>query len=429
MSTTPDDPIRVPLGDSTIPVEAPPGWRVSVAEPPQDTQASPLPPLHVDPSLRDLTRGARNVVIAFTDATRACPDGVLIPLLLDSLRQAGVPQDGVTLLCAVGMHRPISETEKVAKLGPDIVARYRVLSHDPTDTVSLGEYDGVPLQVNRLCAEADLLLATGLVEPHQYAGWSGGGKTVAMGCAGADTIAATHSPRFVDDDTVRLGRLAGNAFQRIVRESARRAGLQFAVNVGLDAAGEIVAIASGNPEDVHDSVVAHMSPLCEVPTNAPFDVIVAGVGQPKDVNLYQASRAATYVGLSQHRLLRPGGVIILPATCPEGAGMGVGEQNFLESMSKVTEIDTILSQLRRDGCRPGEQRTFILGKVLLDHPVIVVGAQDPDVVRACHMTPAADMAEAFRLAVELLPTRDQPDVLVVPHATKTLPVPRRANAS
>jgi nickel-dependent lactate racemase len=375
--------------------------------------------------LHSLARGARNAVIAFTDMTRACPDALLIPPLLEQLHRAGIPDEAITLLCAVGTHRPLSNEEVVAKLGEAVASRYRVINHDLAEAVSVGEMDGVPLLVNRLCVEADLLLATGIVEPHHYAGWSGGGKTVAIGCAGAETIAATHSPRFMDDDSVRLGRVEGNAFQYIVRESARRAGLQYVVNVGLDEEGGIAAQASGPPEQVHDRLVAHMAALSEAPTDAPFDAVIAGVGSPKDVNLYQASRAATYIGLSQHKLLKPGGVIILPATCPEGAGQGVGEQNFYDGMSSAPDMDTLLARLRREGCRPGEQRAFMVGLVLRDHPIIVVGTHDPDVVRACHMTPAADMQEAFHLATERLPPGQSPELLVVPHATQTLPVPRR----
>ena len=210
-------PIRVPLGDSTIETNAPSGWKVSVAQLSQNGQASNPAPLELSPSLKELAHGAKTAVIAYTDATRACPDAIIVPPLLSELEAAGIPRDGITLLCAVGMHRASTYEEKVAKLGPDIVERYRVIDHDPQSTVEFGEYKGVPLTINPICLETDLLLATGVVEPHHYAGWSGGGKTVAIGCAGAATISATHSPRMLDDDSVRLGRVEGNIFQEVVR--------------------------------------------------------------------------------------------------------------------------------------------------------------------------------------------------------------------
>ena len=418
--------IRVPLGGVMVAVRPPPGWRVSVATRPSGDSLPPSLPLEFGPSLERLARGARSALIAFTDATRACPDALLIPPILAQLHRAGLPPEEITLLCAVGMHRPTTPAEKVAKLGQEILARYCVVDHDPADAVSLGDYDGLPLTVNPLCLQADLLLSTGIVEPHQYAGWSGGGKTVAMGCAGAETIAATHCPHFLDSEGVRLGRLVGNPFQSLLRESARRAGLKYVVNVGLSESGQIIASASGPPSQVHDELAASLLSLHEVPVPAPFDLVIAGVGPPKDANLYQASRAVTYIGLSHHRLLKPGGVIILPATCPEGAGQGVGERNFLAAMSSAPDVDTLLDRLRREAPLPGQQRAFMLGQVLRQHPVIVAGATDPQVVRACHMTPAADIEEALRLAAQFPAVGDAPGVLVVPHATQTLPVPRHS---
>ena len=420
---TNDDIIRVPLGDTTIEVSAPPGWKVSVAEQQQDQSPLNPAPTQYGPPLVELAQGAKTAIIAYTDATRACPDSIIIPPLIEQLREAGLPDEGITLLCAVGMHRASTHEENVAKLGADIVDRYHVINHDPNSVVTLGDYEGVPLTINPLCLETDLLLATGIVEPHHYAGWSGGGKTVAIGCAGPPTIAATHSPRFLDDDSVRLGRVAGNFFQELVRESARRIGLKYVANVGLNKEHQVLRAANGAPETVHDKLVEQMSLLYETPVAAPFDVVIAGVGHPKDVNLYQASRAATYIGLSQHTLVRAGGIIILPATCPEGAGQGVGEQNFLDSMSNAADINSLLDRLKREGCRPGEQRAFILGKVLRKNHIIVVGAQDPDIVRACHMTPAADMQEAIDMVHNSPDIGPEPEVLVVPQATQTLPVP------
>lgn len=421
--TAGNGPILVPLGDSMVEVNAPPGWQVSVAE--RTTDGAPAaditPSLH-GPSLTELAQGARTAVIAYTDATRACPDEKIVPPLLAQLHEAGVPQDGITLLCAIGMHRPSTHQENVAKLGKDIVERYRIVNHDPTNTVDLGEHKGVPLSVNPLCLETDILLATGVVEPHQYAGWSGGGKTVAIGCASAHTMSTSHGPQLIDDPSVRLGRIDGNIFQEAVREGARRIGLKYVANVGLGEDMQIVAAANGEPEAVHDILVEQLASLYEVAVDAPFDVVVAGVGKPKDVSLYQASRAATYIGLSSHQIVKPGGTIIMPATCPEGAGQGTGEKNFFDGISNAKDIDSYLERLRRDGLRPGEQRAFMLGSILQLYRVIVVGAQDPDIVRACHMTAAADMDEALRIAAESSNIGTSVKMLVVPHATQTLPV-------
>ena len=163
--------------------------RAAVAEP------MGRPPLH------RLAATDTRVCIVFTDITRSCPDDVMVPALLQELRTAGVPDPNITLLCGVGMHRPSTAEEKVAKLGPEVAGRFRVLDHTPQDPacVDLGQTEaGIPIQVHRAVAEADLVLATGIVEPHQYAGYSGGWKTLAVGAAGESLIALTHGPAFLD---------------------------------------------------------------------------------------------------------------------------------------------------------------------------------------------------------------------------------------
>ena len=282
------------------------------------------------PRLRDLAQPDVQVCLVFTDATRACPDEVLVPALLAELAArlsspksaAGVPDANITLLCATGLHRASTPAEKIAKLGADIVARCRVVDHDAQqDVVSLGQTEhGIPLTINRVAAAADLLLATGVVEPHQYAGFSGGSKIVGVGIAGEPTIAFTHGPAMLDQAGARLGNLWGNPFQAAVREAGRRARLQFVLNVVLDGEGRALAVAAGAPDAVHDHLVAVAQAASVVHVAHPYDVIIAGVGFPKDQNFYQASRAATYVGLVERPALVAGGVIILAAPCPEGIG-------------------------------------------------------------------------------------------------------------
>ena len=393
------------------------------------TLASPINSL----PLRKMARHNTNVCIVFTDATRACPDAVLIPPLLRELAAAGVPSEQITLLCATGMHRPSTFPEKIAKVGMTVAQQYTVVDHqaqNPEALVNLGSLGwpamdlpaDVPTFVNRIAAEADLLIATGVVEPHQYAGYSGGGKTVAVGCGGEATITATHGPAFLDDNRVRLGRIASNPFQAAMRECARRAGLKFVVNVVLDGDGRVVAVQAGDPISVHDQLVAFAKQLYEVRVPGQYDVVVAGLGGPKDANLYQASRAPTYVGLASTPVVREGGVIITPARCSEGAGQGPGEQRFYELLSKTGDLRAMLDNLRRRGIQAGEQRAFMLAQVLLKHTVIIVGSEHPDLVRACKMTSAATMDEAVTIARGVV--GDHASALVIPHALQTLPVVR-----
>jgi nickel-dependent lactate racemase len=343
------------------------------------------------------------------------------------LHAAGVSGEAITLLCGIGMHRPSTPEEKVAKLGAAVVARYRVVDNEPQNPAALVDLgttgSGIPLSVSKIAYEADLLIATGIVEPHQYAGYSGGRKTLAVGAAGEAMIAYTHGPQMIDHPGTRLGRIQGNPFHEAVTEAARRANLRFILNVVQDDHQRPVAILAGEPEATFVELVKAAKELYEVPIPRQFDVAVAGVGYPKDENLYQASRAPSYLFFAPTPVVREGGVFIVPAPTGEGAGDGVGEQRFLDKMREAADMPSLLAELRGTGYPPGAQRAFVMAKVMEKSHVIIVGSETPEVVRQAQMIPAGDMEEAFRIAVDKIGRTDL-EVLIVPHALLTLPTVR-----
>jgi len=279
---------------------------------------------------------------------------------------------------------------------------------------------GIPLSVHKLAYEADLLVATGIVEPHQYAGYSGGRKTLSVGAAGEAMIAYTHGPQMVDHPGTRLGKIEGNPFHEAITEAARRAGLRFIVNVVMDDEKRVVAVRAGEPGATFAELVRVARSIYEVPIPQQYDAVVGGVGFPKDANLYQTSRAASYLFFAPTPVVKPGGVFIIPARCEEGAGDGVGEQRFLHKMRSATDMPSLLAELRRTGYPPGAQRAFVMAKVLEQSDVIIVGSETPGIVREAKMIPAADMDEAFRIVAEKL--GPNLEVLIVPHALLTLPI-------
>jgi len=423
---------RIPYSKTYLEFTLPAGMRATVVE------SRPVPPLSDpeaavaealarpigSPPLRELARPGDRVCIVFTDITRASPDHILVPALLRELEAAGVRDEDITLLCGIGMHRPSTPEEKVAKLGADVVARYRVIDNEPRNPQALVDLGvtpgGVPVQVHRAAVEADLLVATGIVEPHQYAGYSGGRKTVAVGAAGEALIAHTHGPAFVDHPGTRLGRIEGNPFHEAVTEAARRAGLRFILNAVMDDEHRILQVAAGDPEAAFVELVAFARTVYEVPIPHQYDVAIGGVGYPKDTNLYQASRAPSYLHFAPTPVVRRGGYYIIPARCEEGAGEGVGEQRFFAALRDAPDVQFVLDDARRHGYPPGQQRAFVIAKVLEEARIIIVGSEHPDIVVACKMIPAATMDEALEIV-----TRDlgpDLDVLIVPHALLTLPV-------
>ena len=424
----------LPLGDGTVTVDldhvnatvARPegGDAVDVQAATRDALDSPLgPPLawRVD---ADAT-----VAVVVTDGTRHVPTETVLDALLADLDAAGVARDAVSVVVGLGLHRPMTDGELDGMLGAhaDLAT-----NHDPDDVVTVGDVDGVPIDVARTVASADVVLATGVVEPHQYAGFSGGAKTVVVGAGGESQIKYTHGPDLLGRDGVRLGRVDGNPFREFLDRAGALAGPDFCVNV-LQGPDGVLDVAAGTPRAVvHDLADAARDALAvEVPDDETYDAVVAGVGAPKDANLYQATRAATYVALGDRNPLADPttadtrgsddgstdrrGRIVVPAALPEGAGDGTGERRFHDWLSNATDADALYREMKQ-GYEAGAQRAFVLARVLRDHDVFVPNSQHPDVVDDCLMHPTGSVEDALDTGS---------DVLVVPDALNTLLVRER----
>ena len=424
----------IPYGHESVTFRLPSGLRGRLLE------SNPMPPLPAprqaidealqnplaSPPIRELARRGMKVVVAVTDATRACPDDLLVPPILNELNGAGVPDEDVTVMVGIGMHRPATRSEISEKLGADVVGRVKVVNPTPGDPSSLIDLGlvahGVPCRVNRRVCEADLVVATGVVEPHQYAGYSGGRKTVAIGCSSAETIRNSHGPAMLDHPKVRLAQIEGNPFHEAIAEIAERVGLSFVLNVVADEEHRLVTVGAGKPEAVLDELVRVASPMYTVRIDGQFDIAVAGVGHPKDSNFYQASRAASYLQFAPDPVVRPGGVIIIPAKAEEGVGQGAGEQAYLDAMRRAASPGEIIADARANGYQAGGQRAYVMAQVLASCVVIMVGSEHPDIAQQLKFRHAASMDEALAMAARMV--GDSARVAVIPHALMTLPVVR-----
>ncbi|QLD87782.1 DUF2088 domain-containing protein [Natronomonas salina] len=404
-------PFELPLGDGTVSVDLP-DCEVTVAEPAGgeavDVRAaaeravdSPL-----GPALTELVDPDDTIAIVVTDVTRATPDDVLVDVLLEELQQVGVFREQVSVVVGLGLHRPMTDAELEEMLGDraDLAE-----NHDPDDTVDVGEVDGATVELNRTVAQADRVLSTGMVEPHQYAGFSGGGKTVAIGAGGEPIIRYTHGPEMLSRDGVRLGSIEENPFREAVDEAGDLCGLDFCLNVTHGPAG-ILDVAAGEPRLVVRELADSATEALSVEVADRYDAVVAGVGAPKDANLYQATRAATYVVLGATNPLREGGRVVVPAALPEGAGEGTGEQRFYEWLSGAESAESLYKEMR-EGYEPGAQRAFVVARALRDHDVYVTNSEAPDVVDECLLHARASVEDAVESGS---------DVLVVPDALNTL---------
>lgn len=318
----------------------------------------------------------------------------------------------------------MNDEEIVHKFGAEIARRVRILNHDPVASeklVDLGtSSSGAPMFVNKSVAEAGFLISTGIVEPHVFAGYSGGRKTVAIGCAGERTIGYLHSPKILDDPNTRLGATKGNVFHTAATELALKAGLDFIVNTVLLSETETVGVFAGKPVETFEQAIKLADRTFKVKVPEPADIVIAGVAWPKSANLYQASRGASNLLFVPKPIVKDGGVVITPAPCEEGVGLGMGEKAFYDAFSSAKTLDDVICQAKTKGFPPGGFRAYVLAQALKRADLIMVASEIPEKVEQMHMKAARDMNEAMRMAFEKC-GRDA-TVLVVPKSMPMLPV-------
>lgn len=386
------------------------GWEL-VAE----SLRSPVgsPPLH------EAARGRKKVVLIASDHTRPVPSKVIVPQMLAEIRR-GNPDAEVTILIATGCHRGTTKEELEEKFGAEIVERERIVVHDcqkEADMVSLGTLPGGgELLINRLAAQADLLVSEGFIEPHFFAGFSGGRKSVLPGIASQKTVYANHCAAFIDDPHARSGVLEGNPIHRDMIFAAKTAGLAYIVNVVLNSRHEIIASFAGEQEQAHLAGTKFLEGLCRAPAIPADIVITSNNGYPLDQNLYQAVKGMC----TAEATAIPGGAIIIAAACEDGSG---GE-GFLQTFARDRDAAHILEQIRQvpsDRTKADQWQSQIFARILKDHHVICISEAPKEMVSALHMTPAGSLEEALEIADRMLGRAGT--ITVVPEGISSIIVP------
>jgi lactate racemase len=363
--------------------------------------------------LADFAHGG-SVAIAINDKTRPVPHEVLLPPLLEELARLGVPKEALTFIIATGLHAPMPEREFPQVLPADILARYRVISHDAAaaaDLVGMGKTNrGTPILVNRHFAQAELRIVVGNLEPHQFMGFSGGVKTAAIGLAGRETI--DHNHALMLDPRSDLARYEDNPARQDVEEIGRKIGVHFALNDVINESKEIVAVFAGQPEAVMRAGIPLVRRVYEVRVAAPFDLMVASPGgHPKDINLYQAQKALGHAT----RVTRPGGTVILVAACPEGTG----SRGYEEWVTGMASHEAVLERFEREGFRIGPHKAFQIARDASPRRLLFVTEMPPELVRELLLTRCASLEEALALALKDLPAGGR--IGIMPWANATIP--------
>jgi len=271
------------------------------------------------PPLGEIAKGGDRVVIVHTDVTRATPNERILPPLLVELEAAGVRREDVTLLNALGTHRPQTEEELKAMLGAGIVASYRCVQHDGNDDhnlVRVGQTRfGHDVRVNRHFVEAEVRILTGFIEPHFFAGFSGGPKGVLPSIAGAESVLSNHGAKMIGNPKATWGVTGGNPIWEEMREAAQMVEPSFLLNVAMNRDKQITGVFAGEMAAAHEAGCTFVKDCAMVPVPEPFDVVItSNSGYPLDLNLYQTVKGMSAAA----QVVREGGIIVIASQCWDG---------------------------------------------------------------------------------------------------------------
>ena len=413
--------ISVPYGHSSISLILPDDVQADVIEP---SAILPAPePLDVVRSALDNPlgsvnlsefAGAKSVGIAVSDKTRPVPHQHLLPPLLERLESLGIPPQAITLYIAVGTHPPMVREEFPSILPASIIERYKVVSHDAADTanlVYLGETSqATPVWVNKGYAYANLKIGVGNIEPHQFAGFSGGVKSAAIGLAGTDTITRNHA--LMTHPDAQLGSYETNPPRQDIEEIGQKIGIQFACNAILNQSKQIVHVLSGNPRAVMQAGIPLSRQVCQVKVPSKYDLMISSPGgHPKDINLYQAQKGLAHAAL----VTKPGGTIILVAACPEGTG----SSHYDEWMPGKTSYADVFQHFSAEGFRIGPHKAYQIARDASKVNFMFYSEMDINVSKALLLNPVTDL----QAALDAVLANFQPGEHVgfLPHASSTIP--------
>ena len=415
--------IQLAYGEGTLAVDCPDDRTTVVTPTPRDGLADERAavlealdrPINSAP-LRQLIQPSTRVCILFTDITRATPNDRLIPWLLEYLDF--LPRENITLLNQLGTHRPNSRQELEQLLTKRVVNEYRVLNAEPDNReahIQLGTTrDGTPALINRHCVEADLRIVTGFIEPHFFAGFSGGPKGIMPGVAARETVMANHAAEFIASPEATFGVTRGNPIWEELYSIAQRTGPKFLLNVALNTEHAITRVFAGDLTEAHQTGCEFVKRHAMQPVPAPFDVVVTtNSGYPLDQNLYQGVKGISAAA----RILKPGGALILAAECREG----VPEGSDYDKLLRYAETpDQVLKLLSTPGfSRPEQWQAQIQALIQQEAEVFVHSTLPETALRAAHFTPCEDVGQT--IAAELAKRGPDATVAVLPQGPLTIP--------
>lgn len=354
------------------------------------------------PKLKELAVGKDKVVILISDHTRPVPSKYILPLMLEEIRE-GNPNADITLLVATGCHRETTKEELIGKIGEDIYNNEKIYIHDCDDESMLVKLDqklpsGGDIVVNKLAAEADLLVAEGFIEPHFFAGYSGGRKSVFPGCCSRKAVMYNHNAEFIDSEYSRTGNLENNPIHKDMIAAARALDLVYIVNVVINSDKEVIHSVAGDLEQAHESGTEWLKERAGVEKQLADIAITSNGGYPLDQNIYQAVKSMT----AAEATVKEGGVIIVSAESSDGTGGDAFYNAFVDEPDTQKLYQSFLDTPKIKTI-PDQWESQILCRVLLKtKAVIYISDVEDEFVETFHMIPAKSLDEAMKKADELM---------------------------
>ena len=363
--------------------------------------------------LKELAVGKDKVVILISDHTRPVPSKYILPLMLKEIRE-GNPDADITLLVATGCHRGTTKEELIGKIGEDIYKNEKIYIHDCDDESMLVTLDeklpsGGNIVVNKLAAEADLLVAEGFIEPHFFAGYSGGRKSVFPGCCSRKAVMYNHNAEFIDSEYARTGNLENNPIHKDMIAAAKALGLVYIVNVVINSDKEVIHAVAGDLEKAHEAGTEWLKGKAGVDKRLADIVITSNGGYPLDQNIYQAVKSMT----AAEATVKDGGVIIVSAESSDGTGGDAFYNAFVNEPDTEKLYQSFLDTPKEETI-PDQWESQILCRVLLKTKAIIyISDVDDEIVKTFHMTPVKTLDEAMEKANELM--GNDSSVTVIPN--------------
>jgi len=417
--------VDLPYGEGKVSARIPRESLISVVSP-RRLQAVKDPPREIgraldhpvqSAGLEGLVEKGDRVCVIVNDATRPTPTWLILPVLLKRLNHVGISDEAVQVLVATGLHSAPTAQELDRMLGADVLRRVPVINHDAYKEEDLRFYGHTsrktPVWVNKRVSECDFLLSVGYIEPHFFAGYTGGAKNIIPGISGLETVKVNHGAAMIGHLTTRAGMLKGNPVYEDIVEGSSKVGLDFILDVVLNHEKKLVKAVAGDMREAHLEGVRFMDRHVRVEAAAADVVVTTNFGYPLDRNLYQAVKGMA----AAETLVKPGGFIIIASECRDG----VGHPNFQTLLTESKTPEALSQRIMEPGFFMVDQwEAQVMARILTKARVIVVtGGIKPETLIRMHVTPAQSVEEALEIVGGELGRK--PEVCVIPEGPSTIP--------